>query len=1357
MTLHCTLVRAAGPGSGDDPLELTIEAPAGTAGTEIHHHLARQFGTGEITVRGIRLGSLNVGTAPLVTGAVLVDAGDARPPLRKQLSRIADEAEAGLALAVHSGSGAGAVVALVRGTYTVGRSGARISIADAEMSREHAKLTVTDTGIFIEDLDSSNGTWVDGRRVRNAAVSTASVIRCGTSVMSLIFTGRLPGHLADAGASVADPIPVTAGTDHGNRAVLLLTATLPLVIGVGLAVFTGMWMFLAFAGASAVSVLIPLLTGRRQRRDNAAAVAAAVQEDKERRRRAGPSLASLALSAPRLGSHGRGAGDGRIWLRLGLGAQPANISVQPAGAVRDLPSAGAVPILLNPSRPETVFQGARPALDAMIRALVMQLAGYPRGTETRVVIHGRPEVLPLAARFLPRVVLTATGESCRRHLSENSSGGYPHEVLIIAGPSDCRETDNALAATAIQLGWQVLRFITTGEPASSADVELSEPESSLLCPEGDTGFVPDLAPATVFDAFCRNLAAGADGRAREDCVPDTCALEDVMPLSAAATAARWETAEQATGLAVPLGLSAGGVRSWDLDGDGPHLLVAGTTGSGKSELLRTLVVALALSHPPELVNFLFVDFKGGSGLGPLADLVHCVGLLTDLSASELDRTLASLRAEIRLREEALAAANVPDLASYRSTPDVAGPALPHLVIVIDEFRMLVDDAPEVLRELMRIAAIGRSLGIHLVMATQRPQGALTADIRANVTSSIALRVQSDMESHDIIGTKAAAGIGVGCPGRAFLARGTEPAQEFQAATLNLSVAETRNDALHVQRTSDFLRAGEGGAPRCQTSTPAQAARPYVELVRRLWAARGGSPPRHPVAPPLPHELREPVVTPVQANGQQASGSRPEWSVELGAMDLPHAQCVLPLIWEPARHGHLGLVGSASSGAVEALDLAVRRLLAHPRESHCYFLDAPGGLQHAAGHQRTGAHAGLHELRRAVRVLERLARELGHRLNRPDDWATPLVLVISGWGSWVSAFRSGPLAWAEDVVQDLVRDGQRAGISVAISGERELATARFGGSLQNRLYFPAASNEDSRLAWPRMPSTEKVKGRAVAFGPFAGSEPVVCQVYDLAIADQWHQDTGRELNAKQGTLPFRIESLPPLVSATDVQESATNPVSSVAAAGSTPPGLLIGVGGDELSPVRLHVPAGGVFTILGRPGGGKTNSLRALRILNPETCWVHPPDAAEPDRFWTSLRLDAASRAPAGSRVLIADDADHLSPDALTALAELQSRGHTVMLTANYNPLLLQRLPLVMASRAHGAGMLLAPRSMADGDLFGVRFEAEPAAPPGRAVLISGGGSAALQVAWAPPGSEACGSGGSKTGYKAGGTPPAREA
>ena len=200
-----------------------------------------------------------------------------------------------------------------------------------------------------------------------------------------------------------------------------------------------------------------------------------------------------------------------------------------------------------------------------------------------------------------------------------------------------------------------------------------------------------------------------------------------------------------------------GVLRIDLKADGPHFLVAGTTGSGKSELLRTVAAGLAASHPPDRVNLLFIDFKGGSGLGPLTGLPHCVGMLTDLGGAEVERTLVSLRAEVRRREELLARVNAPDLAAYESSP-AAGPPVPYLVIIVDEFRILVDEAPGALSELMRIAAIGRSLGVHLIMATQRPQGALNADIRANVTTCIALRVQSDLESIDVMGSGLAAAI-----------------------------------------------------------------------------------------------------------------------------------------------------------------------------------------------------------------------------------------------------------------------------------------------------------------------------------------------------------------------------------------------------------------------------------------------------------------------------------------------------------------------------------------------------------------------------------------------------------------------
>ena len=1356
MKFHCTLVCSPGSELQKPPVELTIQAPEGTSGAEVNAQLIRRFGTGAVSVGGEDIQSMRVGEAPLVSGSILVDGAlqqSARPRPRRPP---ADEGQ--LALAVHSGVGAGTVVPLRRGAYTIGRSGTRVVIPDPELSRQHARLVVTETDIMIMDLDSANGIYVDGQRVRNALVSTESSISCGNTTMSLVFMDLTEKALVDAGISTQLPLIVPGRTDTGNRALLLLTAALPLLIGVGLAVLTGMWMFLAFSAASAVSVLVPLAAGRRQSHDLAHAAAAAVAKDRERRRRSGPSLALLVLAAGHKHSSGDPApDDGRVWLRLGEAPQPANVKIEPAASAVSIPSVGTVPVTLDPSLPVTIFRGSGPVVDGIIRSLVMQLAGYPRGRGTRIVIHGEAHRLPLGARYLPGVTLVAPGGRILQILNEGFEPVHQRGVLLVVGSANEEEDDaDAVRGTATARGWQILQFLTPEESADTSDVLLSERASLLRCATGDVTFVPDLAPEEVFMNFCRRFAGSpGPGDKENKCVPTTCSLQDVLALTPEKTSDRWDASARNPGLQVPLGLSSSGARFLDLEADGPHLLVAGTTGSGKSELLRSLALALALSHPPDRVTFLFIDFKGGSGLGPLTELVHCVGLLTDLSSYELERTLTSLRAEIRLREEALASAKVPDLAAYPAGGSRQDLPLPHLVIVIDEFRMLVDDAPEVLRELMRIAAIGRSLGIHLIMATQRPQGAITADIRANVTSSIALRVQSGMESVDIISTKDAADIRVETPGRAFLARGTEDPLEFQTASLGSArVRPGRVEAVTVQLAADYLESagtgnderGDDGRGNPEGRTPAEAAVPLVALVRELWSERKGRAPRRPVATPLPSHLPAPEGedTPGTSSGINGRG---EPSIGLGLLDLPEKQRVVPLVWKPTEHSHLAFIGTPSSGAEEALHLAVMQLLLNPFEAHGYILDAGGTLLGLSSDPRVGAHSGMHELRRAVRVLERIKEELARRLGQSGGHReVPLVLVISGWGSWVSAFRAGPLAWAEDLVQDLARDGSRAGIVVMISGDRELVSSKVFSACPNRLYFPAGSNLDSRIAWPRMPATAELKGRAVAFGHLTGGGPAVCQLYVMKPHSQRQSGQTDQVEKSLTQRPFRVEQLPALVPAKKIQgmalsgratgalqspgRSKLRPVSR------RPSDILMGVGGDELKPVSFRLLGGGVFAVLGGPGSGKTSFLRALPLMNPEGGpWLQPGDGDDACEFWERALATAAEGEGFGRTVALVDGADLLSPEAQRNLSELNALGHPVILTANYSPLLLQRVPLVMNARSAGSALLLAPRSMVDGDLFGVRFEVETSPPPGRGVFISPDSAAYIQVGWVPASAE----------------------
>ena len=316
----------------------------------------------------------------------------------------------------------------------------------------------------------------------------------------------------------------------------------------------------------------------------------------------------------------------------------------------------------------------------------------------------------------------------------------------------------------------------------------------------------------------------------------------------------------------------------------------------------------------------------------------------------------------------------------------------------------------------------------------------------------------------------------------------------------------------------------------------------------------------------------------------------------------------------------------------------------------------------------------------------------------------------------------------------------------ISGDRELVSSRVFSAVPNRLYFPAGSNVDSRIAWPRMPATAELKGRAVAIGPLSGPGPAVCQLYAMKPPSQRQSGQTYYVEKSLTQRPFRVEQLPALVPATKIHGLALSgpatgalqsPARSEPCPGSRRPSyILMGVGGDELKPVSFRLLGGGVFAVLGGPGSGKTSFLRALPLMNPEGGpWLQPGDDDDASEFWERTLATAAEGERFGRAVALVDGADLLSAEALRNLSELNALGHSVILTANYSPLLLQRVPLVMNSRSAGSALLLAPRSMVDGDLFGVRFEVEPSAPPGRGVFISPDSAGYIQVGWVPASAE----------------------
>ena len=336
-------------------------------------------------------------------------------------------------------------------------------------------------------------------------------------------------------------------------------------------------------------------------------------------------------------------------------------------------------------------------------------------------------------------------------------------------------------------------------------------------------------------------------------------------------------------LAVKIGAGTDGPVELDLDRDGPHVLVAGTTGSGKSVALETLVAGLAAGHPPRDLAIALIDFKGGAGLAGCLGLPHVCATLTDLDGALAHRALTGLAEELDSRKRMLAGRG---LTSWHEW-EACGGAPPRLLVVIDEYQEIATLAPDFVADMARLAAQGRSLGLHLVMATQRPSGAVTPAVRANVGATLVLRVASDAESRDLLGRADAAALPRECPGRALLARGPGLTAVQTAAPL-------------IEPSPPVVAVGHAPDPG-----PSLAA-----CAIERWA---GHPPAAPLwQPPLPSSF-SPDSSPVYAPDARTG-------VAIALADHPRERRVAPVRWHP-RDGAVVVVGPAGAARAAAVRAA----------------------------------------------------------------------------------------------------------------------------------------------------------------------------------------------------------------------------------------------------------------------------------------------------------------------------------------------------------------------------------------------------------------------------------------------------
>ncbi len=294
-----------------------------------------------------------------------------------------------------------------------------------------------------------------------------------------------------------------------------------------------------------------------------------------------------------------------------------------------------------------------------------------------------------------------------------------------------------------------------------------------------------------------------------------------------------------------------------LGGDGPHGLVIGATGSGKSELLRTIVSGLALSHPPDLLAFVLVDFKGGAAFAGLNELPHVAGMITNLAddLALVDRMHAALFGETRRRQELLKrAGNLPSLREYhrRQAAGAQLEPLPYLLVIVDEFGELLASRPEFIDLFVAVGRLGRSLGMHLLLSSQQLEEGRLRGLEGHLSYRIALRTFSAQESRAVLGAPDAYELPP-LPGSGYLKVGTRVYTRFRAGLVSQPYAPPRSTAPAVPRPRPFTLAGlqrqsGGRAEPAETDDRGAHRRAFGSGGGRGAASRRGSPGAPGLAP-----------------------------------------------------------------------------------------------------------------------------------------------------------------------------------------------------------------------------------------------------------------------------------------------------------------------------------------------------------------------------------------------------------------------------------------------------------------------------------------------------------------------------
>ena len=1264
----------------------------------------------------------------------------------------------------HAGPDAGGWVTLPPGRHLLGRAtSATIRADDPALEPHHALVEAhVDGTLTISQLTGRAPVRVDGVATDGViTLAPGAWVELGGSLLSFGPPTRWAGAHVQAGAlhrvpravphwqpvTIAEPTPPPAD-EAGNGG--LVPALLGLA-GSGLLAFVMHQPMFFLFGALGTTVAVAAWAGqrihtvrrtRRAARAHALEVAAAAEarlaaRDAFRRHHAA-TVPTLATAMPTILDTRdalwarRPDHDDAFLVAAGLGDLSAPFA--DATSVHGV----AVPVSLAP-RARLAVRG--PQAMGLARALVVQLAASCGLADVRIVAVSDREAAWSWLEGLPHSALPDGSSAIVREAQlagvlADLEGHRGHVLLLTDRPGLLAARTSPLRRALADPDAHALLAVV---PDGAAVPHLCT--SVLTTTAGVVGRWVQDARTTMLPQTLRTAALGEAGARRavaalgalsdpEDPLAAATAMPRALALpellgglpTPASIAAEWVAAGPDPAPRALMGVAADGVVDIDLVRDGPHGLIAGTTGAGKSELLRTLVIGMAANSSPEHLALVLVDYKGGATFDACDALPHVVGVITDLDDHLADRALRSLHAELRRREAVLRDHGAADLAALKATTPTV--VMPRLVVVVDEFAALVAEQPGFLHALVGVAQRGRSLGVHLLLATQRPNGVISDDIRANTNLRLALRLQDTTDALDVVGIATPATLPRQVPGRAVLRLGADDHVTFQTA-------------------------------RCTSPTPGARSALDVLVGSVTEAARlaGCATPSAPWQPPLPtlldrRDVAELAGLPGGAGGEGVVGV-------IGLVDDPDHQEVRPLTWAPAD-GHVLVAGSTGSGVTSTLRTLA--LTAAADGADVYVIDGRGddALDDLAEHPRCGAVIRLYERERLARLLTRLRAQ--SRGGHDPHAAHATVVVIDGLDATRRALDDAATSEEYETLDEVLAAPAGCGLTVVAGVEHAAAVpAGFLARCPSRWVLHLHDEHDAPiLGVPAGAAPPAVPGRAV----IAGSGLVA----QLAMpggfrTDDTHHTTDTTHDTRGRAPARRITTVAPVIAARDLADCAdvagtTHDTTHGTAGDHGATRLAVGIDFGTGDVAAAHMHPGDHLLVLGSGRCGRSSALVHLASTwqaahpggwvgviaprRPLAALARPADAVATDAAATGLLSTLALLAPERPSLLVVDDAE-LVDDPDGALAAVATRGRAVILAAARPDALRQAYghwtAVVRRSRM---GLVATGGSDLDGDLLGaVLPRRTPIAPrPGLMWLVDGGRSRLVQVAQPAPATDA---------------------